>query len=83
MVKGPENGAIILHLQHHDPMLPRLINALSEVPETWWLESDVKALGFDQSTVRRSFKRHYRITFLEMSRHLRIRHRFSTLSYGK
>ncbi len=67
----------------HDPMVQRLIKALSEAPDKRWLESDIKALGFDPSTVRRSFKRNYGITFLEMSRQLRLREGFSTLSSGK
>ena len=67
----------------HDPMVQRLIKALSEAPDKRWLESDIKALGFDPSTVRRSFKRNYGITFLEMSRQLRLREGFSTLSSGE
>ncbi len=64
-------------------MVQRLIKALSEAPDKRWLESDIKALGFDPSTVRRSFKRNYGITFLEMSRQLRLREGFSTLSSGE
>ena len=64
-------------------MVQRLIKALCEAPDKRWLESDIKALGFDPSTVRRSFKRNYGITFLEMSRQLRLREGFSTPSSGE
>ena len=63
--------------------MQRLIKALPEAPDKRWLESDIKALGFDPSTVRRSFTRNYGITFLEMGRQLRLREGFSTLSSGE
>ncbi|WP_188915038.1 bifunctional transcriptional activator/DNA repair enzyme AdaA [Salinarimonas ramus] len=56
-----------------DPVLARLLTALEAEPERRWTEADVAALGLDPSTVRRSFRRNFGITFLEMARHARIR----------
>lgn len=65
-----------------DLTLEVLLGALEKEPERRWTEDCVKAMGFDPSTVRRSFKRHYGITFLEMARHRRIRDAFETLADG-
>jgi AraC family transcriptional regulator of adaptative response/methylated-DNA-[protein]-cysteine methyltransferase len=40
-------------------------------------------MGFDPSTVRRSFRRHFGITFLEMARQERLRQGFQTLAQGE
>lgn len=39
-------------------------------------------LGLDPSTVRRSFRRHFGMTFLEMARQERLRHGFQALADG-
>jgi len=65
-----------------DPMIATLLTALEARPEFRWREGDVQALGLDPSTVRRSFKRHFGMTFLEMARQRRLRDGFSTLSDG-
>ena len=39
-------------------------------------------MGFDLSTIRRSFKRHFGMTFLEMARQRRLRDGFDTLADG-
>ena len=65
-----------------DATIGTLLAALEKEPGRRWTESDVAAFGFDPSTVRRSFKRHFGITFLEMARHRRIRDGFATLSGG-
>jgi AraC family transcriptional regulator of adaptative response/methylated-DNA-[protein]-cysteine methyltransferase len=39
-------------------------------------------MGFDPSTVRRAFKRHFGMTFLEMARHRRLRHSAEVLAKG-
>lgn len=59
-----------------------LLTALDERPEVRWSESHIEALGFDLSTVRRSFKRQFGMTFLEMARQRRIRDGFEILSKG-
>lgn len=65
-----------------DPAIGTFLAALEERPGRRWTEGDVKALGFDPSTVRRSFRRHFGITVLEMARLRRIRDGFETLSCG-
>jgi len=39
-------------------------------------------MGFDLSTVRRSFKRQFGMTFLEMARQRRLRDGFETIADG-
>jgi len=56
-----------------DPMVSTLLRALDKRPDHRWTERDVAALGLDTSTVRRSFRRNFGITFLEVARHRRIR----------
>ena len=65
-----------------DPAIAALLAALDERPEYRWSESDIDRLGFDLSTVRRSFKRQFGMTFLEMARQRRIRDGFGTISDG-
>ncbi|WP_422385755.1 bifunctional transcriptional activator/DNA repair enzyme AdaA [Paracoccus suum] len=56
-----------------DPTIRRLTHALSADPAKVWTEADVAALGLDPSTVRRAFRRHFGMTFLELSRQTRLR----------
>lgn len=65
-----------------DPMIAGLLVALEADPMRRWSEGDIVALGYDPSTVRRAFKRHYDMTFLEMARLGRLRDGFVTLSSG-
>ncbi len=65
-----------------DPAVQMLLAALEEKPTHRWSEADVIARGFDPSTVRRSFRRHFGMTFLEMARLRRVRDGASTLSSG-
>lgn len=66
-----------------DPAITALLGALEARPTYRWQESDITNMGFDASTVRRSFKRHFGMTFLEMARQRRLAHGFSALSDGK
>lgn len=66
-----------------DPMVQPLIDALEARPTHRWREGDVVALGYDASTVRRAFKRHFGMTFLEMARQRRLREGFTALSAGE
>lgn len=59
-----------------------LLNELEAKPAYRWSEADIVAMGFDPSTIRRSFKRQYGITFLEMARLRRVRDGCETLSTG-
>ena len=65
-----------------DPMIARLLDALNAAPDRIWRQGDIERMGYDASTVRRSFKRHFGITFLEMARQTRLRMGFETLSAG-
>ena len=65
-----------------DPLVARLVAALEAEPGRRWKESDLTAMGHDPSTVRRAFKRHFGITFLDMARLSRIRNGAATLAQG-
>src|SRR5690554_3756985 len=56
-----------------DKVLTRMLDALNVDPARRWTEADVAALGLDPSTVRRAFKRHYGMSFLELARQMRLR----------
>ncbi len=66
-----------------DPTIQHLLDALDQDPTHRWSEADLIARGFDPSTVRRSFKRHFGVTFLDMARQRRLAHGFSALGQGK
>lgn len=65
-----------------DPAVKALLAALETQPEHRWSEEDVIRMGFDPSTVRRTFKRHFGLTFLEMARSRRLALGFTALSAG-
>ncbi|MDD7910964.1 trifunctional transcriptional activator/DNA repair protein Ada/methylated-DNA--[protein]-cysteine S-methyltransferase [Pseudovibrio exalbescens] len=65
-----------------DPAIAALLAALDERPNYRWREGDIARMGFDLSTVRRSFKRQFGMTFLEMARQRRLREGFETLAEG-
>ena len=65
-----------------DPAVQKLLKLLEEDTTRRWSEGDVQRLGFDPSTIRRSFKKHFGITFLEMARQARLRDGFTTLQDG-
>lgn len=65
-----------------DPAIAALLAALDERPDFRWRESHIAQMGFDLSTVRRSFKRQFGMTFLEMARQRRLREGFERLSEG-
>ena len=66
-----------------EPAIGRLLAALEDRPGHRWSEADVTALGHDPSTVRRAFKRHYGMTFLEIARQRRLRAGIATLGRGE
>lgn len=55
-----------------EPVVATLVDALEREPERRWLESDIVAMGYDASTVRRAFKRRFGMSFLEMARLRRL-----------
>lgn len=63
-----------------DPTIAALLHALDERPDLRWSEEHIEQLGYDLSTVRRSFKRQFGMTFLEMARQRRLREGFETLA---
>jgi AraC family transcriptional regulator of adaptative response/methylated-DNA-[protein]-cysteine methyltransferase len=65
-----------------DPAIAALLSALDERPDIRWSERHVAQMGFDLSTIRRSFKRQFGMTFLEMARQRRLREGFEVLSQG-
>jgi AraC family transcriptional regulator of adaptative response/methylated-DNA-[protein]-cysteine methyltransferase len=65
-----------------DPIIQTLLAALEKRPTYRFSEGDITRMGLDPSTVRRAFKRHFGMTFLEMSRQRRLREGFTTLAKG-
>lgn len=65
-----------------DPVVKTLIEALEKRPGYRWGEPDLVRMGLDPSTVRRAFKRHFGMTFLEMARQRRLQEGFSALADG-
>lgn len=65
-----------------DPTVKDLLEALDGRPEKRWSERHLVDMGYDLSTVRRSFKRHFGMTFLEIARQRRLREGFETLADG-
>ncbi len=65
-----------------DPVARDLLAALEADPGHRWTEDDLIARGYDPSTVRRSFRRHFGITFLEMARLARLREGVTRLKAG-
>lgn len=65
-----------------EPLVATLVDALEREPERRWLETDVTAMGFDASTVRRAFKRRFGMSFLEMARLRRLGQAAERLTSG-
>ena len=65
-----------------DPNIQSLLAKLEAAPSRRWQERDLIALGYDPSTIRRSFKRQYGMTFLEMARLSRLRFAAKSLGAG-
>lgn len=65
-----------------DPAIVTLLNVLEKQSGHRWTETDIEQLGFDCSTVRRTFKRQFGMTFLEMARQRRLREGMKTMSAG-
>ena len=61
-----------------DTQLAPLIAALESAPAGRWTEADVGLMRFDPTVVRRSSKRFYGLTFLEMARLRRLQSGFTT-----
>ncbi|MHC3127221.1 6-O-methylguanine DNA methyltransferase [Brevundimonas sp. GN22] len=66
----------------NDLVVTALLEKLDAEPQRRWSEPDIARMGYDLSTVRRAFKRHFGMTFLEMARQRRLREGFETLALG-
>lgn len=62
--------------------LETLREKIGAEPERRWGAADLKALGYDPSTVRRAFQREYGITFVQYARSRRLGIAVSTLQQG-
>ncbi|MFK7829574.1 MAG: bifunctional transcriptional activator/DNA repair enzyme AdaA [Congregibacter sp.] len=65
-----------------DPSINTLLTALDADPQKRWSEKHLAELGYELSTLRRTFKRQFGMTFLEMARQRRLREGFERLSEG-
>lgn len=65
-----------------DPVIKTLLDALEDQPDHKWCEGDIAKMGLDLSTVRRAFKRHFGMTFLELARLERLRKGFEIYNDG-
>ncbi|MGB7404425.1 MAG: trifunctional transcriptional activator/DNA repair protein Ada/methylated-DNA--[protein]-cysteine S-methyltransferase [Pacificimonas sp.] len=54
------------------PVIGPLLKRLDAEPERRWRENDLVALGHDPSTVRRAFRRHFGMTFIQVARARRL-----------
>lgn len=66
-----------------DPTVQALLALLQADPARRWTEADVAAQGFEPSTVRRAFRRHLGMTFLELARQSRLREGVTRLAAGE
>ncbi len=51
-----------------EPLVGMLLDRLEREPGRSWSEGDLVAMQLDPSTVRRAFRRHFSMTFLDMAR---------------
>lgn len=65
-----------------DPVVHDLLTRLDEDPTHRWSETQISELSYDPSTIRRTFKRTFDTTFLDLSRAPRLQAGFTTLADG-
>lgn len=53
-------------------LIKKLVNAVEEQPDKKWKDADFRALGVDESTARRQFKKRYGMTFVAYARARRM-----------
>ncbi|WBU59767.1 bifunctional transcriptional activator/DNA repair enzyme AdaA [Paracoccus albus] len=56
-----------------DKAVVALRSAIEADPGRRWTELDIEKMGYDPSTIRRAFRRHFGMTFLQMARNIRLR----------
>jgi len=62
--------------------LEALKNRIKDEPDRRWSAADLKALGYDPSTVRRAFQREYGVTFVQYARSQRLGQAVNRLQQG-
>ncbi|AQS40791.1 MAG: 6-O-methylguanine DNA methyltransferase [Candidatus Tokpelaia hoelldobleri] len=65
-----------------EPIISNLLARLEQNPDHVWSETDLAKLGLDPSTVRRLFKRHIGMTFLDLARLRRAGRGITALAQG-
>lgn len=65
-----------------EPIISDLLARLEQNPDHVWSETDITTLGYDSSTVRRLFKRHIGMTFLDLARLRRAGRGITALAQG-
>ncbi|MEM9172850.1 MAG: trifunctional transcriptional activator/DNA repair protein Ada/methylated-DNA--[protein]-cysteine S-methyltransferase [Pseudomonadota bacterium] len=65
------------------PLTQDLTERLQAEPDRRWCEDDLVALGYDPSTVRRCFRQHFGLTFLQLARQARLGQGFTKLGKPK
>ncbi len=63
-----------------DPAITALLDHLEKDPAYRWSEHDLERMGYDPSSVRKSFKRQFGMTFLQLARERRLHESFSALA---
>lgn len=66
-----------------DPLVSGLLAKLQADPGRRWRVTDLVALGYDPSTVRRAFRRQMGTTFLDLARLMRLREGAANLAQGE
>ncbi len=69
-------------LRQREPLVADLMTRLEADPEHVWSEADLVALRLDPSTVRRAFRRHLGISFLELARFRRAGRGMAHIAHG-
>lgn len=65
-----------------EPVVAELLDALNARPDHRWREADLVEMGYERGTVRRAFKRHFGMSFLELARLERLRRGFEVIGDG-
>jgi AraC family transcriptional regulator of adaptative response/methylated-DNA-[protein]-cysteine methyltransferase len=55
-------------IREREPVVAQLLDCLAREPDRVWCEDDLVAMKLDPSTVRRAFRRHIGMTFLDLAR---------------
>lgn len=73
----------LLPPHQQSPTIARLVSAVEQHPEKRWKDQDFRALGLDESTARRQFKKRFGMTFVEYARARRMGLAMAYIKAGK